>query len=271
MSRRSLGHSSAVWGLRALPVVGLVGAWLYANGPGGVSPLVLPPLRDVLRDFERMYHSSTIIHATMVTLEEVVIASILSVVVGIAIGFYFGRYNLSSKVLDTFLAWAYMFPLVLFYPIFILWLGVGIKCKIIYAFCGGVVPVAFNTLRGVRDVNPRFVQVARAFGASKRDIDLHVKAGAAIPMILAGVRTGVSMVLIFVVLGELLGSNAGLGHEINNATSTLDNTYAVALIFVVIIVTLVVQSVLEALTGWSARRDRRRARTASLTAGVGNG
>ena len=121
-----------------------------------------------------------------------------------------------------------------------------------YTAIAGAIPVAYNTLRGLRSVDPPFVRVGTAFGASPRQMDRHIKIGAAWPMNLSGLRVGISVVLIGVVLAELLGSNVGLGFELQRATNTFKNGRAFALVLLLILITSTLQALLERVV------DRRR-------------
>ena len=129
-----------------------------------------------------------------------------------------------------------MLPFVLLYPLFLLWVGVGIESKIAYASAGAFFPIAYNTVKGLGSVDSKYLEVGRAFGANRRQLDLEIKAGAARPMILSGLRIGISVVTIMVVLAELLGSREGLGHMIERASSSfmIANAYGYILLLITI-------------------------------------
>jgi ABC-type nitrate/sulfonate/bicarbonate transport system permease component len=246
-------HKATVWGLRLLLLVAVVGAWFYATGPGEVSFLILPPLPDVLEALVEFVGTEVFWTAAGVTIFEMLAAFAVSAVAGVGLGFLLSRTRLRARASEPLLSWGYMFPVVLLYPLFLLWVGVGVGSKIAYAAVAAFFPIAYNTLRGLSSVDEKYLKVGAAFGASRWDMDRHIKAGAARPMILSGLRIGVSVVMISVVLAELLGSNAGLGYKLQRAASTLSlpREYAIALLLLVIAVTL--QQLLERLL-----RPRRR-------------
>lgn len=236
-----------VWGLRLILPVVLAAAWLYGSGPGGISSLILPEPLEVAEEFYKLFSSDFIARATVVTVVEIIAAFALAALGGLAAGFLLSRTSLRAKAAEPVLAWAYMFPFVLLYPLFLLWMGVGMSSKIAYAAVAGAIPIAYNTLRGLQSVDPRFIRVGVAFGASDYKMDRHVKVGAAWPMVLSGLRVGISVVLIGVVLAELLGSNVGLGFELQRATNTFQNARAFALVLLLILVTTLIQWILERL------------------------
>ncbi len=234
-----------MWSLRLLLLVIVLGAWTYGTGPGGTSFLILPSITDLLSAFVSILATAILWKAVAVTLLEIVVAFLIAVVAGIGIGFFLSRTPLRGRAAEPLLAWGYMFPFVLLYPLFLLWVGVGIGSKIAYAAVAAFFPIAYNSLRGLRAVEAKYLKVGVAFGASKMDIDRHIKVGAARPMILSGIRIGASVVLIAVVLAELLGSNMGLGYELQKASSTLQIPQEYAIVVLIVIITVAVQSVLE--------------------------
>ncbi|MCW2609120.1 MAG: NitT/TauT family transport system permease protein [Actinomycetota bacterium] len=232
-----------VWALRAALGVALFGSWVYATGPGEVSPVLLPRLELVWRALVGFVQESKTWEHVGVTLFEIGIAFLGSIVAGILVGFACSRTPLRAKVSEPLLAWGYMAPLVLFYPLFILWFGVGIWSKILYGVVSGFFPIAFNSLRGFQAVDERYLRVARAFGASPGQTDRLVKVRAALPMVLAGVRIGAALNIITVILAEMLAAERGLGYELAYASQTLQ----VPRVFAIIVVLLCVVALLQLL------------------------
>jgi ABC-type nitrate/sulfonate/bicarbonate transport system permease component len=238
--RATAARSAIVWALRLLLLAIVVAAWAYGTGPGGISSLILPPLPEVLVAMGDLLGTRVFWSALAVTVFEMLAAFLLAAAVGITLGFFLSRTPLRARAAEPLLSWGYMFPVVLLYPLFLLWVGVGIGSKIAYAAVAAFFPIAYNTLRGLRTVDENYLKVGVAFRASRFDMDRHIKAGAARPLIMSGLRIGVSVVMISVVLAELLGSNAGLGYELQRSASTLKlpREYAIALLLLVVAVTL---------------------------------
>ncbi|MCU1440289.1 MAG: hypothetical protein JWP85_1286 [Rhodoglobus sp.] len=236
---------ATIWALRAGLAVVVIGAWLYANTIGGVSPLILPSIPAVIEAFVGVVVDPEIWMQAGVTVFEMLAGFALAAVTGLSAGFLLSRSSVFARAAEPLLAWGYMFPLALLYPLFLLWVGVGVESKILYAALGAFFPIAFNTIRGLRSVDKKYLEVGRAYAASRLQIDLNIKLGAARPLILAGLRIGSSIVTIYVVLAELLGSNQGLGHEIERASSRLQIPDSYATVTLLILVTVVLQRIME--------------------------
>lgn len=225
-----------VWALRLLLAAVLLGGWAYASGPGGISPLLLPPIREVVNALAGQLTTSLFWSSLAVTLVEIASAFALSVLSGFAVGFWGSRTALRGRVTEPLLAWGYMVPHALFYPLFILWFDIGVWSKILYAAMGGFFPIAFNTLRGFRSVNSRYIRLGRAFGASQTQMEVQVKLGAALPMVLSGIRIGAALNMIGVILGEMLASERGLGYQLTRFSQSLQVPNVFSLIVVIMLV-----------------------------------
>ncbi|MGV9796536.1 ABC transporter permease [Mycobacterium sp. NPDC003449] len=211
----------AVWGIRLAIVAALFGYWIYMTGPGQISPLLLPKLRLVRDQLGEILTSSELWRDVGITAVEFVVAFLIACLVGVGIGFACSRSELRYRVTEPLVAWGYMVPLVLFYPLFIVWFDIGMTSKIAYGALSGFFPVAFNSLRGFRAVDPRYLRVAQAFGASAGQSDRQVKLPAAMPMVMSGIRIGGALCMITVILAEMLASTQGLGYELARASQTL--------------------------------------------------
>src|SRR5690606_23422766 len=117
-----------------------------------------------------------------------------------------------------------------------------------YAATAAFFPIAYGAIRAFARTDPRFVDMARAFGASDRQIDWQIKTRGSMPLLRSGLRLGIAVCFIAVILGEMLGSERGLGYMISRASSTLAMPRAFAFMVVVIVFAGVVQSLLKRLT-----------------------
>jgi NitT/TauT family transport system permease protein len=191
-------------------------------------------------------------HNLAVSLREFAVGYGASVVVGIVAGALAGRFRSVEYALDPFLWFLYSAPLIAFYPIFVLWFGLGVPAVIAITFLLSVTQITANTLRGIQNVDPGLIRAARSFGATERDLLWKVVLPASVPMVIAGLRLGIGRALMGVVVGELFGATAGLGFSIAYYGALLKTTDMIAsLVVIVILVVLCTQ----ALSAVEARFD----------------
>src|SRR5256886_14163981 len=123
-------------------------------------------------------------------------------------------------------------PAVVWYPSLMLFFGLDAASKIAFGFVLGSFPVTLAVLAGIRRVNPHLVTVARAYGAGPLSVFGRVMVPAMLFTLVAGLRTGLALAVIGVIVGEILGSKRGMGALINHAYGLLRTADYVALVLV---------------------------------------
>lgn len=142
---------------------------------------------------------------------------LLSVVVGTLLGLVIGRARRVRYLLDPFLMAMYSTPTVAFLPVLILWMGIGSQSRIVLIFSGGVFAVLITTAAGVENIDPRLVETARAFRATRFQIFTRIVLPGSVPYVLAGIRLAIGRVLIMMFVAEMFMSSRGLGFMVTRA------------------------------------------------------
>lgn len=231
--------------LRILTAVGALVAWhLLTTVPAPEKPLLDPfffstPI-DVLRRTAEDITTYQMWYDLYITLLETALAFFIGVVSGIVLGFWFARRELLAAVLDPFVQAANALPRVVLAPIFALWFGLGIWSKVALGVTLVFFIVFFNVYQGVKEVSPTVLANARMLGMSDRHLLRHVYLPSALSWVFSSLHTSVGFALIGAVVGEYLGSSAGLGYRIAQAEGVFDVTgvfsgMLILMIFVVLI------------------------------------
>lgn len=222
-------------------------AWESAVRLGWVNPFFVSQPSAVAATLSRTAASGELGHNLAVSLREFAIGYGLSVVVGILAGALAGRFRTMEYGLDPFLWFLYSAPLIAFYPIFVLWFGLGVPTVIALAFLLSFPQIAASTLHGFQNVNPGLIRAARSFGATEKDLLWKVALPASVPTVIAGLRLGIGRALMGVVVGELFGSTAGLGYSISYYGGLLKTTDLIASLVVIVVLGVLCTQALSAL------------------------
>jgi ABC-type nitrate/sulfonate/bicarbonate transport system permease component len=102
-------------------------------------------------------------------------------------------------------------------PITIVVLGIGLPMQTFLIFLGAFYPVLFNTYQGVKDTEPRYLASARVFGASEFTLIRHVYIWHALGAVVMGVKIGIAMALVMLVIAEMYGGHTGIGYLLQEA------------------------------------------------------
>jgi ABC-type nitrate/sulfonate/bicarbonate transport system permease component len=243
-----------VFGARALLVAVLLVLWEVAarawNPLLAVPPSVVPP---ALMDLLALRSYPDLPRHLFVTVREIVVAYALAVAAGLACGFALGLYRTLGRIYAPILAALYAVPAVVWYPSLMLFFGLDSASKIAFGFLLGFFPITLAVLAGIRQVSSGLLTVARAFGAGPLTTFRLVMLPSMLFTLVGGLRTGLALAVIGVIVGEVLGSKAGVGALINHAYGLLRTTDYVALVLVTL--GLVVAS--DALASMVERRAQR--------------
>lgn len=230
--------------LGLLGIVAFLTLWELVAQAGLLNPVVVSSPSRIAAAFAGQAGSGQLFGDFVVSFTELVIGFSLSLVVGVAVGVAMGLSRTTEYALDPFVWFLYSTPLIALYPLIVIWFGFGFTTVVAITFLLTVVPLAVNTLAGVRSVDPSLVRAVRAFGGTASDVVFKAVLPSSLPLVLAGVRIGLGRALIGVVLGEMFSANAGLGFRMTSYGAHLKT----ADVFVPLTIFIVIGVVLTQLT-----------------------
>jgi NitT/TauT family transport system permease protein len=219
-------HAAALRALVGL-AVGLL-LWEFVGRFIVTDPLFFVPFSSVIAALLKAAESGVLANDIWVSFVEFLLAFVLASVAGVALGIALGASRRLYGYIDPWVSALYATPLVALTPFFILSFGIGLTSKIAIAFTLAIFPALINSATGIRAVDPHYIEVARAFKLSRRQIFTKTLVPAALPYIVSGLRLAAGRALIGVVVGELFFSSAGVGYMISLASQTFDTASLLA-------------------------------------------
>jgi NitT/TauT family transport system permease protein len=162
---------------------------------------------------------------------------------GIALGLLLARYWVLDVALGVYITFLYSTPSVALVPIIVLWAGFQFTAKVIILFLFAFFPLVINTYQGVKNVDPKLLEVGRSFRCSERQLWANIVLPGALPFIVTGLRLAVGRGLIGMVLADLYTAISGIGYLIVRSAST----YRIDKMFVPVVVLGVLGIALTAL------------------------
>lgn len=153
--------------------------------------------------------------AFRLTVIEIAISLVIACSLGILMGLFAGSSARRAAIIGPLLSSLFAIPLITLYPLFMVWAGIGPPSKVLFAVVSGVLPIAINTMTGVRMLDSKYIVLGRSVGASRAQIIYKVLVPLAMPSVISGLRIGTSLVVIGVVVAEMLASLGGLGFYIS--------------------------------------------------------
>jgi ABC-type nitrate/sulfonate/bicarbonate transport system permease component len=218
------------WGLRGTSLAITLALWEWYGR--STNPILFTYPTAIARAALDMLADGTLLSALGQSLSVLSTGVALGTLVGVGLGLLAGRSQVVAGLLDIPVTALYATPMVALVPILVLWFGFGTSAKIVVVLLFTVFPVLINTQRGVREVDPRLIEVAHAFCSTEYRLWTDLILASALPFIMIGIRLAIGRALIAVIIAEFYTAISGLGYLIvSNA-----HAFRTARVFVPVVV-----------------------------------
>jgi ABC-type nitrate/sulfonate/bicarbonate transport system permease component len=218
------------WGLRGVSLLIILVLWEWYGRR--TNPILFTYPTAIGRAALDMLADGSLLKALGQSLYVLSLGFALGTLGGSALGLLTGRSMVAAALLDIPVTALYATPMVALVPILVLWFGFGTSAKIMVVLLFTVFPVLINTRRGVREVDPRLVEVARAFCSTEYRLWIDLVLPSALPFVMTGIRLAIGRALIAVIVAEFYTAISGLGYLIvSNA-----HAFQTARVFVPVVV-----------------------------------
>ncbi|MET8253933.1 ABC transporter permease subunit [Micromonospora sp. NPDC005197] len=203
-------RSTRRWRRLVSPVV-LVLGWELAARTGVLAPEKLPAPSDVLATGWRLSRDGTLAVHLVDSLTRAGAGLLIGGVLALVLGTVAGLLRLGDDLVDPPVQMARMLPHLGLVPLLIIWVGIGESLKISLVALGAFFPIYFNTYAGIRDIDERLVEAARACGLGQAARLRHVVLPGALPSLFLGLRLAIGAAWLSLVVGEQVNAQTGIG------------------------------------------------------------
>jgi ABC-type nitrate/sulfonate/bicarbonate transport system permease component len=186
--------------------------WTFDSRQGWVSPLFFSGPSAIVKEFWYLLTEGTLPNDIRFSGKNFFLGLSLAAFFGVVLGVLIGWYRKIRLIFEPFVNALYAMPRIAMIPLIIIWFGIDWKSKVFIVFMSAFFPILVNTVAGVRSLDPDLLRAARAFCASDWQIFKTVAIPGSVPFILTGIRQGVALGLIGVVVGEMFGGSEGVGY-----------------------------------------------------------
>ncbi len=224
--------------LRLAIILTVLAVWEFLSHSGWLYRDVIPSLVTIgAALFDLLTHGEYYFNLA-VTAGEVGTALALGGTAGLIVGITLGANRFLSKAFESYLYYLGPTPKIIFFPIMIMWFGVGPGSKIALGTLSCFFPVALNVAAGMRQIDKTLIRVGRSFRLTTTQMVFKIYLPAMRHPIINGVRLGLGVALIGTLLAETKLSNKGIGYLIINAYSTFDMPRMYAMLIVLFVLSI---------------------------------
>jgi NitT/TauT family transport system permease protein len=220
-------------------------AWEVYVRVSGILPIILPAPSDVA--IYMWQQRVQLLENAWPTLYQCLLGFALAVVGGILIAVLLTQWTTIRRGFYPLVVGIALIPKISVAPLFTLWFGAGVVSRVSLVFFVAFFPMVVSPASGLMSVDPMLLQMARAFGASRRQIFWSLRVPTALPYIVDGMKVAMSLAVIGIIVAEFVTSDQGLGYLIVFATGLLNTTMMLAAIVTLSIIGLALYFVIELL------------------------
>jgi sulfonate transport system permease protein len=212
------------WRSFALPwllPLGLLLVWQFLSATGIISTAIVPAPSDIWDAARQLAERGELQHDILVSLRRVAIGFSIGALGGLLFGLAVGLFEPLHDLFDRSLQMIRTIPHLALVPLMILWFGIGEEPRLILVAMGSLFPVYINTVGGIRNVDPKLIELGKSYGLGRAELVWSIILPAALQPILVGMRYALGVAWLTLVVGETIASRDGVGYLVQNARELL--------------------------------------------------
>jgi len=233
------------WIYRGIVLAVIILGWEYVVRLKLVNPLFLASPVQILSCLDSVFKKADFSQAFLVTLIEILTAFVLAASFGLFLGMIIGLWDRFYHTGYGIILLLYGIPKLTIIPLFVLYFGIGINCRIAFGAASGFFPILLNTIAGARSIEPSVLIMSHSMGAKPFQMFVKIILPSILPNAFTGLRLGMNHTLLGVVLAELFFSQrGGMGYFINLLTSSFKTDELFAIVAIVATIAILSNQVL---------------------------
>lgn len=241
------------WLIRLLSPLAIIVLWQLASITGILSPRILAAPSEIATSAMRLFASGELVTGISVSFLRVVAGFSIALIIGIIFALIAGMSRIGDAIIDPPMQMLKAMPFLGLLPLFILWYGIGEAPKIGMVAFGSMFPIYLTLYGGIRGVDRKLIEAGRTLGLNTFEIVYHVIIPGAFPSLLVGVRYGLSIAWLSLVVAEQINASSGIGAIISYARDFLQTDIIVICLLVYALMGLVTDGLVRMIETSSLR------------------
>ena len=249
---RGAAVAPTVWRVTAVRIAiiaTILATWEALAASGWLFRDVVPPLAIIAKAVGRLLGTNDFYANLGVTAFEIGAALVIGGLSGLATGIFLGANRFASRAYESLIYYLGPTPKIIFFPVMIMWFGVGAGSKIAMGAVSCFFPIAINTASGMREIDRVLIRVGQSFRASTWQMVTKIYLPAMREPIVNGVRLGLGVAVIGTLLAETKLSNRGVGFLVIQAYSLFNMPLMYALLIVLFVIAIGANALIGKLGG----------------------
>lgn len=204
-------------GLSTSSFIFLLVVWSILSYGGLIDPFFLPSPTAILATIYDLFLNYNLTHDIGISLFRVFTAFFLSAVIAIPLGILMSSFKFIEALLEPPVDFIRYLPVPALVPLTILWVGIGEPSKILLLFIGTFFQLVLLVMDDATNVRKEYFEIAYSLGADTKDVIRRVMLPAVLPNIYDDLRVTLGWCWTYLLIGEMVAANSGIGHLIQEA------------------------------------------------------
>lgn len=210
-----------------------------------ISDFLLPGPFKVFDTYFSMAVSGRLFFHTWVTTVETLAGFIIGALIGVSLGYLVSKSKTIDSILSPFIIAAQTTPKLALAPLFLIWFGFGLISKILITALVVFFPIFVNTAVAIKSIHPGLKALMKLVHANRWQVFKNLELPSSLPIIFAGLKSGITLAVVGAVVGEFVGANAGLGYLIIFGTGQLNTGIVFTAIVQLVLVSIILYEVVS--------------------------
>ncbi len=225
----------------------MIALWALIAYVGNYPTFILPDPLTVFTEIGRIATNGLLWYHTQATLIEIIGGLTLGLTTATVLGYLLAKSPLLERLAGPYIVASQSIPSIAIAPLLIIWFGSGKLSKVLICTLVVFFPVLVNTIVGIRSVDEGLQTLMRALRASRWQTFTMLEVPAAMPVLLGGLKIGVTLSVIGAVVGEFVGADRGLGYLINLSKGLFDTPLMFAALIILASISLALYLIVSGL------------------------
>jgi sulfonate transport system permease protein len=239
--------------VRLASPVAIIVLWQVASMTGLLSPRILAAPSEIVAAASKLIASGELLTGLVVSFLRVLAGFSIALIVGVLLALVSGLSRLGEAVIDPPIQMLKAMPFLGLLPLFILWFGIGEAPKIGLVAFGAVFPIYLTLHGGIRGIDKKLIEAGRTLELGTLGIVRHIVIPGALPSLLVGIRYGLSVAWLSLVVGEQINASSGIGYIITYARDFLQTDIIVVCLLVYAIMGLLTDGLVRVIEAYTLR------------------
>jgi NitT/TauT family transport system permease protein len=208
---------------------------------------ILPSPSIIFQKTLTVIENGLLLKHTLITLKEIIFGIILGTTAAFLLGYVLARSKTFEKIFSPYIVGFQAIPIVALAPLVIIWFGQNFLSKSLISALTLFFPVLLNTITGFREIDQKYHLLFQSLCATRLQTLTKLEIPASLPILLTGLKIGVTLSVIGAVIGEFIASNEGLGFLISLAGGLYDTPLRFVAFFTLALIALTLYSAVNLL------------------------